>query len=63
MECWTSGGMMRQLGYSAAIAKVSCSFIELVGVGVSDVHVSCAPNMVMLFWGARMPGIVGVTVR
>ena len=62
MECWTSGGMMRQLGCSAAIAKVSCSFIELVGAGVSDVHVGCTPNVVMLFWGARMPGVVGATV-
>ena len=53
---------MRQLGWGAAIAKVSCSFIELAGAGVGDAHVSCTPNVVMLFWGARMPGVVGVTV-
>ena len=63
MECWTSGGMMRRLGWGAAIAKVGCSFIELVGAGVSDACISCAPNVVMLFWGARMPGVVGATVR
>ena len=57
-ECWTSDGMMRQLGWGAAIAKVGCSFIELVGAGVGDAHVSCAPNVVMLFWVARMPGVV-----
>ena len=62
MECWTSDGMMRQLGWGAAIAKVGCSFIELVGAGVSDVHLGCAPNVVMLFWGVRMPRVVGATV-
>ena len=62
MECWTSGGMMRRLGCSAAMAKVSCSFIELRGVGVGDAHVGCTPNVVMLFWGARMPRVVGATV-
>ena len=49
---------MRQLSWGAAIAKVSCSFIELTGVGVSDVHVGCTPNVVMLFWGAEMSGTV-----
>ena len=53
---------MRRLGWGAAIAKVGCSFIELTGGDVGDVCVGCAPNMVMLFWGARMPGVVGVTV-
>ena len=53
---------MRQLGWGAAIAKVGCSFIELVGVGVGDACISCAPNMVMLFWDARMPRVVGATV-
>ena len=43
--------------------KVGCSIIELVGAGVGDVCVGCALNMVMLFWGARMPGVVGATVR
>ena len=55
--------MMRRLSCGAAIAKVGCSFIELVGVGVSDARVSCTPNVVMLFWGVRMPGVVGATVR
>ena len=63
MECWTSDGMIRQLGWGAAIAKVSCSFIELAGAGVGDACVGCAPNVVMLFWGARMPRVVGATVR
>ena len=54
---------MRRLGCSAAMVKVGCSFIELRGVGVSDVRVGCAPNVVMLFWGARMPRVVGATVR
>ena len=62
MECLTSGGMIRRLGCGAAIMKVSCSFIELAGVGVGDAHVGCALNVVMLFWGARMPGVVGATV-
>ena len=31
------------------MAKVGCSFIELRGAGVSDAHVGCAPNVVMLF--------------
>ena len=53
---------MRQLGWGAAITKVGCSFIELVGAGVGDACISCAPNVVMLFWGARMPGVVGATV-
>ena len=44
------------------MAKVSCSFIELVGVGVGDAHIGCAPNVVMLFLGARMPRVVGATV-
>ena len=42
--------------------KVSCSFIELTGGDVGDARVGCAPNVVMLFWGARMPGVVGATV-
>ena len=46
-----------------AIVKVGCSFIELIGAGVGDACISCAPNMVMLFWGAEVPGIVGATVR
>ena len=54
--------MIRRLGWGAAIAKVGCSFIELTGVGVGDVRVSCAPKVVMLFWGSRMPGVVGATV-
>ena len=45
----TSGGMIRQLGCGAAIARVGCSFIKLTDVGVGDAHVSCAPNVVMLF--------------
>ena len=63
MEYWTSGGMMRRLGCGAAIAKVGCSFIGLGGAGVSNARVGCAPNVVMLFWGARMPRVVGATVR
>ena len=55
--------MMRRLGCGAAIVKVGCSFIELVGAGVSDTRVGCTPNVVMPFWGARMPGVVGATVR
>ena len=49
MVCWTSDGMMRRLGWGAAIAKVGCSFIELAGVGVGDACIGCAPNVVMLF--------------
>ena len=49
LECLTSGGMMRRLGWGAAIAKVGCSFIELTGVSVGDAHVGCTPNVVMLF--------------
>ena len=63
MECETSGGMMRRLGCSAAMVKVGCSFIELRGVGVGDARIGCAPNEVVLFLGARMPGVVGATVR
>ena len=63
IECLTSGGMTRRLGWGAAIVKVGCSFIGLVGVGVSDVCIGCAPKVVMLFWGAEMPRTVGVTVR
>ena len=44
------------------MAKVGCSFIELRGAGVGDMCVGCAPNVVMLFWGVRMPGVVGATV-
>ena len=44
------------------MVKVGCSFIGLRGVGVGDARVSCAPNVVMLFWGARMPRVVGATV-
>ena len=62
MECWTSGGMMRQLGCGAAMAKVGCSFIELRGAGVGDMRVGCTPDVVMLFLGARMPRVVGATV-
>ena len=62
MDCWTSGGMMRRLGCGAAMAKVGCSFIELRGAGVDGVCVGCAPKVVMLFLGARMPGVVGATV-
>ena len=51
------------LGWGAAIARFGCSFIELTGAGVSDVCISCAPNVVMLFWGAKMPRMVGATVR
>ena len=53
---------MRRLGCGAAIAKVSCSFIELRGVGVGDACVGCAPKVVVLFLGARMPRVVGATV-
>ena len=45
------------------MARVGCSFIELVGAGVGDACVGCAPNVVMLFLGARMPRVVGATVR
>ena len=62
IEYWTSGGIMRRLGYGAAIAKVGCSFIGLRGAGVGDARVGCAPDVVMLFLGARMPGVVGATV-
>ena len=62
MECWTSGGMMRRLGYGAAMARVGCSFIELRDAGVGDAGVGCALNMMLLFWGARMPRVVGATV-
>ena len=55
--------MMRRLGWGAAIVKVSCSFLELAGAGVGDACVGCAPDVVVLFWGARMPGVVGATVR
>ena len=54
---------MRQLGCGAAMAKVGCSFIELSGAGVGDARVGCAPGVVMLFLDARMPGVVGATVR
>ena len=53
---------MRRLGCGAAMARVGCSFIELRGADVGDACVSCASNAVVLFWGARMPGVVGVTV-
>ena len=53
---------MRRLGCGAAIAKVGCSFIGLVGAGVGDACIGCTPNVVMLFWGVRMPGVVGTTV-
>ena len=62
MEYETSGGMMRRLGCGAAMVKVGCSFIELVGAGVGDARVGCAPDVMMLFLGARMPGVVGATV-
>ena len=62
MECWTSDGMMRRLGCGAAMVKVGCSFIELRGAGVGDARVGCAPDVVMLFLGARMPGVMGATV-
>ena len=42
--------------------KIGCSFMELIGVDVSDACVGCAPNVVMLFWGVEMPGTVGATV-
>ena len=45
------------------MAKVGCSFIELVGAGVGDARLGCTPNVMMLFLGARMPGVVGMTVR
>ena len=32
-------------------------------MGVGDTCVGCASNVMMLFWGAKMPGTVGVTVR
>ena len=44
------------------MAKVGCSFIELRGAGVGDACVGCAPDVVMLFWDVRMPGVVGATV-
>ena len=44
------------------MAKVGCSFIELEGAGVGDARVGCAPNVVVLFLGAGMPGVVGATV-
>ena len=44
------------------MAKVGCSFIELRGAGVGDARVCCAPDVVMLFLDARMPGVVGATV-
>ena len=53
---------MRQLGCGAAMAKVGCFFIELEGAGVGDACVGCTPDVVMLFLGARMPGVVGATV-
>ena len=53
---------MRRLGCGAAMAKVGCSFIELRGAGVGDARVGCAPDVVMLFLDARMPGVVGATV-
>ena len=62
MKCWTSGGMMRRLGCSAAMAKVGCSFIELRGAGIGDACIGCAPDVVVLFLDARMPGVVGATV-
>ena len=45
------------------MVNVGCSFIELRGAGVGDARVSCTPDVVMLFLGARMPGVVGATVR
>ena len=42
--------------------KVGCSFIELTGAGVNDAYISCVPNVVMLFWGAEVPRMVGATV-
>ena len=53
---------MRRLGCGAARAKVGCSFIELRGAGVGNVRVSGAPDVVTLFLGARMPGVVDATV-
>ena len=53
---------MRRLGCGAAMTKVGCSFIELRGAGVGDACVGCAPDVVMLFLGARMPRVVGATV-
>ena len=53
---------MRRLGCGAAMAKVGCSFIELIGAGVSDARIGYTPNVVVLFWGARMPRVVGATV-
>ena len=62
IECWTSDGMMRQLGCGAAMAKVGCSFIGLTGGDVGDACVGCAPDVVMLFWGVGMLGVAGATV-
>ena len=50
-----TSGMIRQLGCGAAKARISCSFIELTGAGVGDAHISCTPNVVMLFVGAEVP--------
>ena len=36
-----TSGMIRQLGYGVAKARVGCFFIELTGAGVSDARVSC----------------------
>ena len=58
-----TSGIIRQLGWGAARMRVGCSFIELTGAGISDVRVGCAPNVVMLFVGAEVPWMVGVTVR
>ena len=44
------------------MVKVGCSFIELEGAGVGDARIGCAPDVVMLFLGTRMPGVVGATV-
>ena len=55
-------GVDRNMGCGAAMAKVGCSFIELNGAGVGDARVGCTPYVVMLFLGARMPGVVGATV-
>ena len=44
------------------MVRVGCSFIELRGAGVGDACVGCTLNVVLLFWGARMPGVVGATV-
>ena len=45
------------------MARVGCSFIELRGAGVGDARIGCTPDVVMLFLGARMPRVVGATVR